>query len=245
YPGADFDNGKVTSRTINYGEGYGGGLNMGLGLGEVMGVELRGTYVSGKEQETTSTNDDGDYSSNRTSTAKTTYLRVEPALRATVGKSQVKVYIAAGPSIALGTKLTIEGTDLDRYEDPFNPDLSYTRTSTDQGEYEGGVGWGGFGALGLVWAPNTMFGVFAEAQATAQTWAPTQGKGESRSVTNYDDGTTQTYNDSFDVDYVESYEADDETKGLRTSLVLSTWGFRAGLRFSFGGDKPAAEAPKE
>lgn len=227
---------NVTREVYNLGEGVAGGLVLGFGCSDMWGTEVRMTYVSGRKLETeSSVSISGSQKS--TETYKTNHLRIEPAVRLTVGAGNAKVYAAAGPSFAFAPKFTFEYESNTTYTNSSFPGMPLSEQSTGTYEATGGLGLGGFGAVGFLYQGEGALGFFVELSATAQSWAPTEGKFTSESRTQYVGGTSSSDSESETVDYVDEYDLDEDNKSLKDQLPMSTWGLRVGLHVRFGGSE--------
>lgn len=219
-----------SSRLINYGRGLGGGVVIGRGVSDAVGFEARFGYIRGIQQNATET-------SQSKSTWQTNYFRFDAALRLTSSGEMVRGYVAVGPSFAIAPQLeymkvlTLSGT---------NEEVgSYADVKETTNNYSGGAGYGGFGALGVMFKINGALHFFSELQVTAMDWAPKKLQ--------YDQVYTPhqgpvSYGPSGIIRFVEIAEDPDEA--ARVHMPMSTWGFNFGVRYTFKkADRPPVPAP--
>lgn len=223
---------KRESETFNFGKGPGAGLAVGGLLGSRTGWEARVTRLLGAKNSATYSYV-GEFGSNKDETALTCESwRVEAALRFYLGEGG-GWYMAIGPSVAVGTRLSEESKSLETDYFPFGPPT--TTTSEQTVLYTGRMAWGAFGAVGYTHQGQGRLGWFAELNCTAQSWAPMRSE-----VTKYTvDGVD--YLDDLDTseretEFVESYttntDPDEPRKSVIMHLPMSSFGIRAGLRIA-------------
>lgn len=226
--------GTVTRKPYNLGQGVGGGIAVGAMINERVGVEARFTYVSGMkleiEEETTSAS----FKSESTDSYKSSFIRIEPALRMSTGAGKARWYMAAGPSLAIAPKLTYEGEQTDQYYNVTQPFQTLRREINRDNELTGGIGLGAFGAVGFLYQGGGALGFFAELSGTAQSWAPRKGHYETETRTVLFNGTASTDSDVENLDFVDEYNDDEDNKGLLQHFSMSTWGLRIGLHVQLG-----------
>lgn len=231
----DDQSGTVTRKPYNIGQGIGGGLAVGAMLNERVGVEARFTYVSGKKLEIEEQSTNSSFKSESTDTYKSSYVRIEPALRMGTGAGKARWYMAAGPSLAIAPKITFEGAQMDQYYNVSQPFQTLRRETNRNNELSGGIGLGAFGAIGFLYQGGGALGFFAEVSGTAQSWAPKKGHYETETRTVLGNGSASTDSDVENLDFVDEYNEDEDNKGLLEHLPMSTWGVRLGLHVQFGG----------
>jgi hypothetical protein len=216
------------------GQGAGGGLALGYGFSDMVGAEARFSYVSGRKLEVESTFASPSSSRKNVETHKSHFLRIEPAIRLTVGAGNARIYAAAGPSIALAPSYQFDFEYNTTYTNASLPGMPISELYNGTIEFSGGIGLGGFGAVGFQYQGEGAIGFFAELNATAQSWAPNEVRLTSETRTQYFGGTSTFESESETTDLVNVRDADDDNKGLKNQLPMSTWCLRVGLHVRFG-----------
>lgn len=222
------NNGTSTnvSRLFNIASGPGAGIIFGYNLKTNLALEGRFIYQSGNQ-----IFEDYYSSFGYVSTYKTTFtgkfLRFEPLLRINFGEKKLNYYISAGPCINLFSVMT---------EENFNTNPS--EIEEENFEYKGNIAYGGSGLIGIKYSLNENFSVFAEGNITAQSWAP-KGYSKTKHLIN---GTDRLpYESVYDkeTEFVEEYtysgspDTSKPDKQTKLYFPLSTWGFFAGIKFTF------------
>jgi len=211
----DYYNGD-RSKLIGVPTGIGAGIALGYGLSDVLSIEARFTYKLGREVRLET--GDGVSTFRRIETWKSTYFRIDPAIRPATPDGAVRGYVAVGPSLAIAPTIA--------YTDRWSINNSTDNYSSSHYEdVQGGIGFGGFGALGLLWNHSSGLGVFGEAQFTAMNWTPQKSTYTGLNSTGVYSGT---------VNFVDIANPDNDNEEAKIHVPMSTWGLRIGLRYSFG-----------
>jgi hypothetical protein len=215
----------------NYGKGPGGGFVLGGSLTQLLGWEARFTFITGGTTTVKYNSTSPSYTSAGEAGSFGRYVRFEPAIRIRTGDGAQCWYAAFGPSLALFPKA------INTYE--YNTQGPTPISSRSVFEQSGSVGWGGFGALGYSSQRPGKVGYFAELNCTAQSWAPAKAEVTEYTVNGEDRlGTLSTA--GRELEYVNGYtdtgdtNPDAPSKALKEYLPMSTWGIRAGIRFTIG-----------
>jgi hypothetical protein len=219
----------VTSSRFNAGRGIGGGLSVGGGLGQVLGWEARFSYIQGPETVLSSVGETDMTSSSESYQAR--HFRFDPGLRFSTGAKPVQAYAVVGPSIGFANRLLYTEVGSERFIAPgggvFSDYWTYTATIT------GGVSIGAFGAVGCLWqADGSPWGFFAELQFSGRSWSPRMGEWTEEGVEWTPSSGPMPYAESGTIDFVDEYIEEEDDAQPIYSLPMSTWGLRAGVRFS-------------
>lgn len=224
------DGGPRTARlervNLNWGRGYGGGLVVGRSLNEHLGVEIRATYLASR----TEWEYEGGYEE-RDDAINMQYLRVEPALRVRSSQGKLDMYLALGPSLAVfPLSIYTSKSIVYAFNGPYNNEY-------EQHQF-GGIGWGGFGAVGCARMIGKHLAIQVELNATAQSWSP--DRAETRAYVSLGiDRIPNMGTSDLITEYVneltlgDDLDTDSPSKALRLNYPMSTWGVRVGVSYVF------------
>lgn len=221
---------------FNFGTGAGFGVLVGGTINPYLGWEARISHLTGAEQKASSYYD---YVSSRVEddwSFNNRYLAIEPAIRLRTPGERVHGYIALGPSLVVGAEMSYESRYT--YTSYPLPDPMYYSTHTEHRRevYTGHMGWGAFGAVGLVRQGKGAIGFFGEVNFAGRSWAPAKGE-ETVEESHTDQTGSWATTTTTTVTYVDEYTSSEPDKQLKFHYPMSTWGFRAGIRFLFGRTK--------
>lgn len=213
---------------LNWGRGAGAGITFGRGFTRHFSAEVRATWFPRTKTAWHYAGGNSEFEQS----VEMGFLRLEPGIRISTNDTASAWYVVLGPSIALLPRSTSSSEQLSQFGGQ-----SYRYASVF--EMTGGVGWGGFAAIGYTYRTRSRLGIFAEMNITAQSWSPDHGEFIRDIVANEDrlPGLTES---QLSVDYVNEYNSDQNndpakpSKQLRFHYPMSCWGLRAGLQFNLG-----------
>ncbi len=213
---------------LNWGRGAGAGITFGRGFTRHFSAEVRATWFP--RTKTAWQYDAGNAEFEQS--VEMEFLRIEPGIRISINDTASSWYVVLGPSLALLPRSTSSNEQLSQFDGQ-----SYRSESIQ--EFNGGVGWGGFAAIGYTYRTKSRLGFFAELNITTQSWSPNHGERTRYIILNVERLSGLTTSERL-TDYVNEYNSDQNndpdkpSELLRFYYPMSCWGLRAGLQFNLG-----------
>ena len=227
---ANYSSNKIESVKGSFGKGLDIGLGAGYNFNKNIAAEIDLNYLIGGKIDFSDASDIN--TPTETETLKGRMFRIIPTIKVSGGE-KVRPYAKVGIVLGVGTKLIDESV---RYNYLFAGTVDKYEETT---EFSGGMSLGFKGNAGIDFSFSEKFGIFAEVNFISQSWAPKKAEITSYEVNGADKLSTLDVRDK-ETEFVDSYDPNlpiepyQSDKSLQIYLPFSSWGFNAGVKFTFG-----------
>lgn len=222
------------SRPFSLGTGLNMNLYGGYMLNNTLGFELGGAYLLGAKQDLKSS-DQSDFSFLDTYEYEFTsrMIRLTPAVRVSFGENKSRVYIKSGLCIGLGTKFRYMYTETSSFWGDFDKIV-------EKREFTGGISLGFHSGIGIYYSFFKNCGLFAEANAYLQNWAPKRSimtEHTFNGVNQLPGMTTAEKEEEYLKEFTETSSSNENepAKASKIYLPFSAVSLTLGFQMHFGG----------